>query len=63
MYDDSGAWHALMSLIARALVKYLNAQIDAGAQAVQLFDSGSGVWGRMIIGSLCCRIRAQLLPA
>ena len=42
MYDDSGAWHAAMSLIARALVKYLNAQIDAGAQAVQLFDSWVG---------------------
>ena len=42
MYDDSGAWHAMMSLITRALVKYLNAQIDAGAQAVQLFDSWVG---------------------
>jgi len=42
MYDDSGAWHAMMSLISRALVKYLNAQIDAGAQAVQLFDSWVG---------------------
>lgn len=42
MYHDRGAWHALMSLITRALVKYLNAQIDAGAQAVQLFDSWVG---------------------
>jgi uroporphyrinogen decarboxylase len=42
MYDDSGAWHAMMSLISRALVKYLNAQIAAGAQAVQLFDSWVG---------------------
>jgi uroporphyrinogen decarboxylase len=42
MYKDPGAWHALMSLISRALVKYLNAQIDAGAQAVQLFDSWVG---------------------
>jgi uroporphyrinogen decarboxylase len=42
MYDDAGAWHAMMSLIARALVKYLNAQIAAGAQAVQLFDSWVG---------------------
>jgi uroporphyrinogen decarboxylase len=42
MYNDSGAWHALMSLISRALVKYLNAQIGAGAQAVQLFDSWVG---------------------
>ncbi|MGH9966613.1 MAG: uroporphyrinogen decarboxylase [Pyrinomonadaceae bacterium] len=42
MYGDSGAWHAMMSLISRALVKYLNAQIAAGAQAVQLFDSWVG---------------------
>jgi uroporphyrinogen decarboxylase len=45
MYDDSGAWHAMMSLIARGLVKYLNAQVDAGAQAVQLFDSWVGCLG------------------
>jgi uroporphyrinogen decarboxylase len=42
MYDDAGAWHAMMSLIARGLAKYLNAQIEAGAQAVQLFDSWVG---------------------
>lgn len=42
MYKDAGAWNALMSLISRALAKYLNAQIAAGAQAVQLFDSWVG---------------------
>ena len=42
MYNDAGAWHAMMSLIARGLAKYLNAQIEAGAQAVQLFDSWVG---------------------
>jgi uroporphyrinogen decarboxylase len=42
MYNDSGAWHAMMSLISRALVKYLKAQVAAGAQAVQLFDSWVG---------------------
>ncbi len=42
MYTDPGAWHALMSKIARALSRYLNAQIEAGAQAVQLFDSWVG---------------------
>ena len=42
MYNDSGAWHAMMSLISNALVKYLNAQLAAGAQAVQLFDSWVG---------------------
>lgn len=42
MYNDPGAWHAMMSLISTSLVKYLNAQIEAGAQAVQLFDSWVG---------------------
>jgi uroporphyrinogen decarboxylase len=42
MYNDAGVWHAMMSLISRALVRYLNAQIAAGAQAVQLFDSWVG---------------------
>jgi uroporphyrinogen decarboxylase len=42
MYGDGGAWHAMMSLIARALARYLNAQVAAGAQAVQLFDSWVG---------------------
>jgi uroporphyrinogen decarboxylase len=42
MYNDSGAWHAMMSLISRGLIKYLNAQVEAGAQAVQLFDSWVG---------------------
>jgi uroporphyrinogen decarboxylase len=31
-----------MSLIARALARYLNAQVEAGAQAVQIFDSWVG---------------------
>jgi uroporphyrinogen decarboxylase len=42
MYTDPGAWHALMSGIARALSRYLNAQVEAGAQAVQIFDSWVG---------------------
>ncbi|HEX8149600.1 MAG TPA: uroporphyrinogen decarboxylase, partial [Pyrinomonadaceae bacterium] len=42
MYDDAGAWHELMARISRALALYLNAQIDAGAQAVQIFDSWVG---------------------
>lgn len=42
MYNDAGTWHEMMSVIVRALVKYLNAQVDAGAQAIQLFDSWVG---------------------
>ncbi len=42
MYRDPGAWRALMDRFARAVTRYLNAQIAAGAQAVQLFDSWVG---------------------
>jgi uroporphyrinogen decarboxylase len=42
MVNDSGAWRALMERLVRVVTTYLNAQIAAGAQAVQLFDSWVG---------------------
>ena len=45
MYQDPAAWHALMDRLARAVARYLNAQIAAGAQAVQIFDSWVGCLG------------------
>lgn len=42
MLSDPGAWHALLRKIGRGVVKYLNSQIEAGADAVQLFDSWVG---------------------
>jgi len=42
MYADPSAWHALLGLLARTIARYLNGQIAAGTQAVQLFDSWVG---------------------
>lgn len=42
MTRDEGVWRSLMKKIARATIRYLDNQIDAGAQAVQLFDSWVG---------------------
>jgi len=42
MYRDQGAWDELMGRLARSIALYLNAQLDAGAQLVQLFDSWAG---------------------
>jgi uroporphyrinogen decarboxylase len=42
MREAPAAWHRLMSLLADATAAYLNGQIAAGAQAVQLFDSWVG---------------------
>jgi uroporphyrinogen decarboxylase len=45
MYRDAGAWRALMELLARNLARYINGQIDAGVQAVQVFDTWVGCLG------------------
>jgi uroporphyrinogen decarboxylase len=42
MYGDPDLWHALMGKLAEVVRKYLHAQIEAGADAVQLFDSWVG---------------------
>jgi len=42
MRDEPGAWRALMTLLSDITADYVNGQIAAGAQAVQLFDSWAG---------------------
>jgi uroporphyrinogen decarboxylase len=43
MYNQPQAMHLLLDKLARAVADYLNAQIAAGAQAVQIFDTWGGV--------------------
>ena len=42
MYDEPALWHALMRKLAEVVRRYLRAQVQAGAQVVQLFDSWVG---------------------
>jgi uroporphyrinogen decarboxylase len=42
MYEDPATWHRLAELLAEVVADYLRAQVEAGAQAVQLFDSWIG---------------------
>ncbi len=42
MWRDPGAWHAMMETISRSVARYLNMQAEAGAQALQIFDSWVG---------------------
>lgn len=42
IYSNPGAWRPLMERLSSLTAKYLNAQIAAGAEAVQLFDSWAG---------------------
>ena len=45
MYTEPETWHRLMELLVRITADYLNMQVDAGASAVQLFDSWVGSLG------------------
>jgi uroporphyrinogen decarboxylase len=42
MYGEPEAWHRLCDILATVVADYLRAQIEAGAQAVQVFDSWVG---------------------
>lgn len=45
MYREPAAWHTLMDKLASAIGEYLAAQVKAGADALQLFDSWVGALG------------------
>ena len=46
MYSEPAAWHRLCDKFAANMVSYLQAQIEAGAQGLQIFDSWAGALGR-----------------
>jgi uroporphyrinogen decarboxylase len=43
MYKEGEAYAMLMTKLAKTVINYLNAQIAAGAQAVQIFDTWAGI--------------------
>lgn len=43
MYDEPATLHHILDVLADSVIAYLNAQIEAGAQAVQVFDTWGGV--------------------
>ena len=45
MYHNPSSWHLLMEKLAQVTARHLKAQIESGAQAVQLFDSWVGCLG------------------
>ena len=44
MFDRPDLMHELLDVTARAVIAYLNAQVEAGAQALMVFDT----WGGML---------------
>ncbi len=48
MYGEPAVWHRLMDTLTEVVIRYLRGQIDAGAEAVQLFDSWLGLLGPQV---------------
>lgn len=46
MYAQPAAWHRLCATLSAMIAGYMTAQIEAGAQAIQIFDSWAGALGR-----------------
>jgi uroporphyrinogen decarboxylase len=43
MFSEPETWHALMEVVTETVIRYLQAQVRAGIQAMQLFDSWMGI--------------------
>jgi uroporphyrinogen decarboxylase len=59
MYEEPEGWSRLMGLLVDATARYLNGQIAAGAEAVQIFDSWVGVLAPDDYRNSCCPTRAR----
>jgi uroporphyrinogen decarboxylase len=66
MYGDAPAWHRLAEKLATVMADYLTAQVEAGAQLVQVFDSWVGALSprdyREFVRPHTARIFAALRP-
>ncbi len=60
MYSRPDLMHRVLDVAARSVISYLNAQIEAGAQAVMVFDSWGGVMAHDAYREFSLRYLAQI---
>ena len=61
LYSRPDLMHRILDINARAVTAYLNAQIDAGAQAVMIFDSWGGALADGAYQTFSLRYMQQIL--
>ena len=61
MYREPRTLHALLDVLAKSTVAYLNAQIAAGAQAVMIFDTWGGVLTPTLYREFSLNYMSQIL--
>ncbi len=60
-YSDPQGFQALIDLLVEATSRYLCRQVEAGAEALQLFDSWAGVWPEPYFRRWCLAPMAQIV--
>ncbi len=63
MYNDPDAMHQLLIKLTTALVNYLEAQIQAGADALMIFDTWGGILTTPNFGCFSCDYLAQIVSS
>lgn len=63
MYSRPDLLHRILDVNARAVVAYLNAQIEAGAQAVMVFDTWGGMLSHAAYQEFSLRYMQQIMTA
>jgi uroporphyrinogen decarboxylase len=61
IYQDPKLAHQLLEKLAATVTDYLNAQIDSGAQAVQIFDTWGGALSAQAYKDFSLRYMAQIV--
>ena len=63
MYGEPDTWHALMEALTRVTIDYLQEQVAAGADAVQLFDSWLGLLDPLTFESMVLPYTKRIFAA
>jgi uroporphyrinogen decarboxylase len=61
LFSDPAMAHRLLEKLARAVSEYLKAQVRAGADIVQIFDTWGGVLGRQAFEEFSLRYIRQIV--
>lgn len=61
MYTRPDLLHRILEINALAVIDYLNAQIDAGAQAIQIFDTWGGMLSDAAFGEFSLHYMQQVV--
>jgi uroporphyrinogen decarboxylase len=63
MYSEPETWHALLDVLSRQFAAYVAAQVAAGADVIQLFDSWVGALSRADYEEFVAPYSARILDA